>query len=469
MRRILFLIAGIGLSLTQHAQQKNFSTKDHGFVHSASKQYEWPTDPKVLKKLDEWQDRKFGIMFHWGVYSVPGISESWALCSEDKFTARRKRIRPGTTYGDFKKWYWGLADSFNPTKFEPSEWASIMKDAGFKYLIFTTKHHDGFCMFDSKYTDYNIAKGPYKDGKYSNVAYHLFDAFRQEGFMIGAYFSKPDWHCEDYWDPYLSTPTRNPNYDIKKYPEKWAKYQQYTANQIDELMSNYGSIDILWLDGGWVRKPQQSIKLDEIVDNARKKQPGLIVADRTVPGRNENYQTPELTIPKTQLNHPWESCITISNSWGWNPKPKLKSAAWVINTLAEVTTKGGCLALNVGPTGEGVIEEEVIKCLKTIGAWLKKNGTAIYATRPTPNYHSGNVWFTANKDKKTLYAIYTLPEGEDLPSTIEWEGNEPTGKMTLLQNGARVKYTCENGKVTVTLPKDLKKEALAFSFKVKQQ
>lgn len=100
---------------------------------------------------------------------------------------------------------------------------------------------------------------------------------------------------------------------------------------------------------------------------------------------------------------------------------------------------------------------------------VKENGTAIYATRPTPNYHSGNVWFTANKDKKTLYAIYTLPEGEDLPSTIEWEGNEPTGKMTLLQNGARVKYTCENGKVTVTLPKGLKKEALAFSFKIKKQ
>lgn len=140
-------------------------------------------------------------MFHWGIYSVPGISESWALCSEDRFTDRRKKILPGTTYGDFKKWYWGLADSFNPVKFEPAEWAEVMKDAGFKYLIFTTKHHDGFCMFDSKYTDYSIAKGPYKNGKYSNVAYHVFNAFRQQGFMIGAYFSKPDWHCEYYWDP----------------------------------------------------------------------------------------------------------------------------------------------------------------------------------------------------------------------------------------------------------------------------
>ena len=425
-KRLLSLIAGASLSFTIFAQG-NFATKDHGFVHGISKNYEWPTDPEVLKKLDQWQDLKFGIMFHWGVYSVSGISESWALCSEDRFTARRKKILPGATYGDFKKWYWGLADSFNPTKFNPTEWAAIMKDAGFKYLIFTTKHHDGFCMFDSKYTDYSIAKGPYKDSKYSNVAYHVFDAFRQQNFMIGAYFSKPDWHCEYYWDPALSTPTRNPNYDIKKSPEVWAKYQQYTANQINELMSDYGKIDILWLDGGWVRKDKgQDIKLDEIMDNARKKQPGLIAVDRTVPGRNENYQTPELRIPKTQLNHPWESNITLTNTWGWNPNPKYKSVNWVINSLTEVVAKGGCLVLNVGPTGEGIIEEEVIIRLKKVGEWLRKNGAAIYSTRITPNYNCGNVWFTANKDGKTLYAIYALPEGEELPEIIEWEGNEPS-------------------------------------------
>ena len=467
-KRLLSLIAGASLSFTIFAQG-NFATKDHGFVHGISKNYEWPTDPEVLKKLDQWQDLKFGIMFHWGVYSVSGISESWALCSEDRFTARRKKILPGATYGDFKKWYWGLADSFNPTKFNPTEWAAIMKDAGFKYLIFTTKHHDGFCLWPSEYTDYCIAKGPYKDSKYSNVAYHVFDAFRQQNFMIGAYFSKPDWHCEYYWDPALSTPTRNPNYDIKKSPEVWAKYQQYTANQINELMSDYGKIDILWLDGGWVRKDKgQDIKLDEIMDNARKKQPGLIAVDRTVPGRNENYQTPELRIPKTQLNHPWESNITLTNTWGWNPNPKYKSVNWVINSLTEVVAKGGCLVLNVGPTGEGIIEEEVIIRLKKVGEWLRKNGAAIYSTRITPNYNCGNVWFTANKDGKTLYAIYALPEGEELPEIIEWEGNEPSGKMTLLQNGKRVKYTCENGKVKVTLPQGLKNETLAFSFKVKK-
>lgn len=155
----------------------------------------------------------------------------------------------------------------------------------------------------------------------------------------------------------------------------------------------------------------------------------------------------------------------MSNTWGWNPKPKFKSAEWVINTLIEVTAKGGCFALNVGPTGEGVIEEAVIQRLKIVGEWLKKNGQAIYATRPTPNYHSGNVWFNASKDGKTLYAIYALPEGKELSEYIEWEGNEPKGKMTLLQNGKSVQYTSKNGKVKVTLPKGLKKEALAFKFR----
>ena len=129
--------------------------------------------------------------------------------------------------------------------------------------------------------------------------------------------------------------------------------------------------------------------------------------------------------------------------------------------------KGGCLALNVGPDSEGVIEDEVVKRLDQVGKWLDKNGEAIYATRITPHYHDGNVWFTANKDGKTLYAIYALPENENLPATIEWTGNIPGGRMTLLQNGKAVKYTCKDGKVTVTLPQGIRNETLAFRFKLK--
>ena len=191
------------------------------------------------------------------------------------------------------------------------------------------------------------------------------------------------------------------------------------------------------------------------------------MVDRTIPGRNENYQTPELTIPQKQLDNPWESCVTLTNAWGWRAKPKFKSATWVINTLVEVVAKGGCLALNVGPTPEGTIEEGTITRLKKVGQWLKTNGTAIYSTRTTPNYNCGKVWFTANKNGKTLYAIYTLSDNEALPKQIEWEGNFPKGKMTLLQNGKTVKYLCKKGKVIVTLPSDIKQETLAFSFSCK--
>lgn len=450
--------------------QKKFVPEKQTYVHESSEKYVWPTDNKVLEKLDKWQDLKFGIMFHWGIYSVPGIAESWALCSEDRwFTDRRREARPDlNNYGDFKKWYWGLSESFNPTDFEPSQWAKFMKEAGFKYLIFTTKHHDGFCMFDTKFTDYKITNGPYKNGKYSNIAYHVFDTFRKEGFMIGAYFSKPDWHNENYWDPFFATPTRNPNYNIQKYPQKWTKFKEFTANQIDELMSDYGQIDILWLDGGWVRKPDQDINLDKIIDDARIKQPGLIAVDRTIPGRNENYQTPELTIPKVQQPFPWESCITFSNTWGWNPNPKYKSVEWVINTLAEIVAKGGNFILNVGPDGKGNIDNIVYERLAKVGDWLKVNGEAIYNTRITPHYNSGNVWFTAGKENNTLYAIYALEEGKKLPSYIEWEGNEPNGKMILLQTGKRVKYNYNNGKVRIQLPENLRIEALVFRYKLKK-
>ena len=461
-RKLIFLLSLVFVCGIQ--AQTDFANGD---IHLKSKTYEWPTDPLVLKKLDKWQDLKFGIMFHWGIYSIPGITESWLLCSEDRFSERRRKVCDGMNYEAFKQWYWDLDRLFNPVQFEPSQWADIMQDAGCKYLIFTTKHHDGFCMFDTRLTDYKVTNTPYKNGKYSNVVYHVFDAFRQKGFMIGAYFSKPDFHHPDYWDPFWATPDRNPNYDLKKYPEKWENFKKFTAGQIDELMSDYGPIDILWLDGGQVRPPKYDIGLNEIVDNARKKQPGLLAVDRTVPGRNENYQTPEQSIPKEQLPNPWESCLTLGKTWGWAPNTVYKSAAWVINSLAEITAKGGCLALNVGPTPQGTIEEEAVKVLKDVGFWLRQNGEAIYATRTTANYHCGNVWFTANKDGKTLYAIYALPEGEELPATIEWEGNIPHGKMILLQNGKRVEYRCQANKVIVSVPEGMKNESLAFKFEVK--
>lgn len=457
-KKVLLNLALITASIGIQAQEVQ------GFVHQRSDSYVWPTEQDVLNKLDIWQDQKFGVLFHWGLYSVPGIVESWSICSEDEEWIPRDEK---WNYEDYKKWYWGLKDSLNPIKFNPDQWADVMQDAGMKYMIFTTKHHDGFCMYDSKETDFSIAHGAFKDNPRKDVARYVFDAFRKKDFMTGTYFSKPDWHCPYYWWPYYATPTRNVNYKIARHPERWAKYQQFTYNQISELMNNYGKMDILWLDGGWVAAPRQDVKIDNIVSMARKAQPGLIVVDRSIRGKNENYQTPERGIPKTQLPHPWESCITLSNDWGWTPNAPYKSPEKVIALLCEITAKGGCLLLGVGPTPEGIIEDEAVQRLHKVGEWLKVNGKAIYNTRTTPVYHDGNVWFTADKDGKTLYAIYILPEGEQLPETIEWSRNIPTGKLTLLQNGKRVRYSHKEGTVKVTVPKGIKNESLAFSFTIK--
>lgn len=436
-----------------------------GFVHGRSSSYEWPTEENVLQKLDKWQDMKFGVLLHWGLYSVPGIVESWSICSEDEEWIPRDTTME---YNAYKQWYWGLKDKFNPVQFDPAQWAKAIKAAGMKYAIFTTKHHDGFCMFDTRETDFSIAHGAFGNNPQKDVARHVFDAFRNEGLMTGAYFSKPDWHSEYYWWPYFATPNRNVNYKIQKHPERWVKFQQYTYNQLSELMHNYGALDILWLDGGWVAAPQQDIKMDKIARMAREAQPGLLIVDRTIHGKYENYQTPERAIPETQLPYPWESCITLSNDWGWVPNAKFKSPETVITNLIEIVAKGGCLLLGVGPTPEGIIEEEVVKRLQKIGDWLKTNGEAVYNTRITPEYHSENTWFTTSKDKKKIYALYALHDGENIPEVIEWEGNlpAPKSKMILLQTGKKVKYSCEGKKVKVYLPKGTVKcnESLAFVY-----
>jgi alpha-L-fucosidase len=451
-------------------------------LHHQSSTYQWPTDPSVKAKLDKWQDQKFGILIHWGLYSVPGIVESWSLCSEPWVDRDSTK-----TYDEYKQWYWGLKKDFNPVKFNPEQWAHAAKDAGMRYVVFTTKHHDGFCMFNTKQTDFNIATGPFASNPRADVAKYVFQAFRNQGFMVGAYFSKPDWHSQDFWWPKYATPDRNVNYDIRKYPWRWNHFKQYTYNQIKELMTSYGSIDILWLDGGWVRPLEtvndevrswgakipawsQDVDIPRIASMARETQPGLLVVDRTVPGPYENYQTPEQTIPDKALDHPWESCITLGNAWGWVQNDKYKSPTEVIHKLIEIVAKGGSLLLGVGPRADGTLEPSEIKVMKQIGDWMKINGDAIYGTRITTIYQDGNTFFTQSKDGKKHYALVCLSEGAAIPGNIEWTGNLPKkgAKMKLLSSGSYVKWTLEGNKVKVTIPASFIKRgecpALAFSY-----
>ena len=457
-----FKLMMLGLALSAGFTTQTQAQEAQSFVHQQSntEDYVWPTDPQVLTKLKHWQDQKFGVLMHWGLYSVPGIVESWSICSEDWIVRERK-----PTYEEDKAWYWSQKDSLNPVNFDPSKWADVMKKAGMKYMIFTTKHHDGFCMFDTKYTDFSIAHGPFGKDPRHNIAKEVFNAYRNKGFMIGCYFSKPDWHCKWFWNPYYATPNRRINYKKQQHPDWWQNYRKFTQNQLNELTTDYGNIDILWLDGGWITGDE--IGLDTILVDARKRNPGMISVDRTIRGKNENYQTPEQGIPAKQLDIPWESCITLSHAWGWTPNAKFKSPNKVIGILSEIVAKGGCLALGVGPKADGTLQPEVVNTLLKIGSWLNKNGQAIYSTVNAAHYNDGKVWFTADKNGKTLYAIYALEDGEKTPKTITWTENKPKGKLVLLQNGKSVKYTVKGNQVTVTLPSGLKNEPLAFKFNSK--
>ncbi len=452
-------------------------------MHPQSAEYQWPQDALVKQKLDKWQDQKFGIIIHWGLYAVPGIIESWALCSED-WIERDSTI----AYDDFKKWYWGLKKDFNPVNFDPESWAQVAQEAGMRYLVFTTKHHDGFAMFDTKQSDFKITDGPFKNHSKADVAKHVFDAFRKKDFMIGAYFSKPDWHTEYYWWPKYATANRNNNYDIRKHPWRWNQYKEFTYNQISELMHNYGRMDILWLDGGWVRPREtvneevlswgapipewsQDIDMPKIADMARKAQPGLLMVDRTVHGPFENYQTPEQRVPATQLSYPWESCMTLGGAWGYVPGDQFKTPARVIHTLIEVVAKGGSLLLGVGPKPDGTLPQEAVARLKEVGRWLNKNGAAIYETRATKTYQDGNTFFTQSKNGHVRYALVCLAENEVIPNEITWKQNLPKKGSVIrwLQTGEKVKWKLEGDAVRVYLPTTFIKAnnqlpALAFSF-----
>jgi alpha-L-fucosidase len=456
MKRSFLLLLMISVMATLAAQDEE-------------ERYVPETDPLVLQKLEEWQDMKFGLLMHWGPYSQWGIVESWSICSEDEGWCRRKN----PDYIEYKKQYEALKLSFNPVSFNPEKWAAAASNAGMKYVIFTTKHHDGFSMFDTKLTDYRITdkECPFSVNPRANVTKEIFDAFREEGFWTGAYFSKPDWHSEYYWWPNFATPDRNVNYSIKSYPERWEKFVEFTQGQIMELLGgDYGRVDILWLDGGWVRKmsdeqvmryrmssvdnyvrvQSQDIRMDELVEKAREKQPGIIVVDRAVSGKNQNYLTPENRVPEKALPYPWESCIIAGGGWAWVPDPKFMSGRHAVQLLVDIVVKGGNLLLNIGPAPDGTWPEGAYSLLEEIGEWMDIHSEAIYGTRAMAPYKDGKVCINRKGDN-TWYLFYLADEGEDMPESVTMNGlTIPAGaKVTMLGTGKRCRW--KNGTDSFTV------------------
>jgi len=462
MRSILLVICCLMLSFSTVFGQREEQT------------YVPDPNPAIQKRIGEWQDIKFGLLMHWGPYSQWGIVESWSICPEDEGWCVPDTVKD---YFAYKKHYENLGKTFNPIKFDPEKWAKAARGAGMKYVVFTTKHHDGFCMFDSKYTDYKITGKdcPFHTNPRADVTKEIFNAFRNEGLWVGAYFSKPDWHTPDYWWSHFPPLDRNVNYDPAKYPDRWNNFVKFTHNQVMELCSNYGKIDLLWFDGGWVQKSgpagerphvrgysikkrfDQDIKMDELVDEIRAKQPEAIVVDRAVPGKNQNYLTPENTVPDKLLPYPWESCIILGGGWSYSFNAKMRPTRDMIHMLTDIVAKGGNLLLNIGPGPDGTWYDEAYVRLKEMGEWLTVNGEAIYNTRPIAPYVDGQLRFTKGKEG-SVNVIYLLKENENLPSEIQVKGFVPEkgAKITILgKKGSSLKWKSNGLGFKVSVPESL--------------
>jgi alpha-L-fucosidase len=418
-------------------------------------------DPRVLAHLEKFQDWKFGLMMHWGIYSQWGCIESWPLVEADRW-ARPDDLRPwlerGRDFARFVHDYRALNSTFRPRHFDPARWAAAAKAAGMKYVVFTAKHHDGFCMFDTRQTDYRTthASCPFHTDPQADVLRAVLDAFRKQGFGIGVYYSKSDWHHPGYWDPALPHRDRNVNYDTHKYPEKWKTFVDFTHAVVEELMSGYGPVDILWLDGGQVRPPEQDIDMPRLAAVARRHQPGLIVVDRTVGGRYENYRTPEQEVPAQPLPGPWESCLTMGEQWSYKPGDHYKSPRTLVHLLVDIVSKGGNFLLNVGPDADGRFPVPAGERLEALGRWMRVNSPAIDGTRPIAPYKQGRVCWT--RKGQTVYLI-VLAEKDETGPPAQVKAASPGAVRSVRMLGAAepVSWKAGAAALTVDIPEGIRR------------
>lgn len=435
--------------------------------------YQYPSDPEVLKNLKEWQDMKFGLFMHWGAYSQWGIVESWSICPEDyPFTS----VRPhNKSYFEYVKEYENLITTFNPVKFDPDKWAKAAKNAGMKYVVFTTKHHDGFNMFDTKQTDYRItaANCPFHTNPRANVAKKIFDSFRKEGFMAGAYYSIADWHSNDYWWDYFPPLNRGLNYSAEKYLEKWERFKDFMYNQLGELTDGeYGKLGLMWFDLCDVLNAHPS-DWDRLAKLVRTNQPGIIMVARYSNGPYENYRTPEQEVPDKALDYPWETCMTMGNSWSFKPNDQYKSVHELVQMLVQIVSRGGNFLLNIGPGPDGDFDPVAYQRLKGIGDWMKINGEAIYGTKPIEPYHETKTVFT-QKDGD-VYAFY-LPGKEEMkmPEKVMIYSMKPVkgSRVYMLGYDKPLHWETKGAGFLIDLPKTLQtnpvcKDAWTFKFQTK--
>lgn len=324
---------------------------------------------RVLEGDHHWFDRaRFGLFVHWGLYSAKGFEPSWPLVGGSPAFPYGQDVTPEAYYADAERWV--------PPPGAPREWVQMAKAAGMTYAVLTTKHHDGFALFDSEHSDFSIARNaPGRD-----LVREFVDACHDQGLRVGLYYSLSDWHHRDYpaysgeWRPYPFLAYPRPDADT------WERFLADQRGQLGDLLTNYGQIDLLWFDGGWERKEDEwrSTELEAFI---RARQPGIVINDR-LPGVGD-YESPEQSLPTRAIDGWWETCLTMNHSWGPVAADlERKSVRNLLWLLGDVAGGGGNLLLNISPDGDGHVLDWQRERIEALGGWLARHADAVVGTEP---------------------------------------------------------------------------------------
>ena len=379
---------------------------------------------------EEFVDWGFGLFIHWGPVAQIGREISWPVRDASE---------------EFRKKYFSLYQTFDPVKFNPERWAKLAKGAGMQYVVFTTKHHAGFCMFDTEYTDYDIMHTPY--GK--DLTAHLAEAFRKEGIAVGWYYSPADWHYQ-YKTGMKGRYERGPA--VAKYKKPYGTHGltllEYERRQIEELLTNYGEIDLMWYDGNGTGLKEHTWRV----------KPDVFIA------RSE-IATPEQRLPSKPLGGPWETCMTMGRQWAYKPDDEYKSVTELVHNLVKIRAMGGNYLLNVGPKADGALPQPQVEILKGLAEWMDVNGEAIHGVRGWKTHREGDAWFTFKKDGSAVYAVLLeWPEGPEL--TMESLRRVPITGVRLLGAADKPEWSKSEEGLTVRLPTDRRPCRHAFTLKL---
>jgi len=420
---IVSSLAAIGQQMGEDEKKSMEKGNTHTAINNVTGGVSGPGSNLPPEKMQWWEDQKFGMFIHWGLYAIPATGE-WTMFNQ--------KI-PADEYAK-------LADQFNPRHFSADAWAKVAKDAGMKYMVLTARHHEGFALWNSpsSYNHYNS----WETAAHRDFVKEYTTACRKAGLHVGIYYSPLDWRFPGYFDP-------------KGLPENAALFKKQTYGQVEELMKNYGKIEILWYDGGWLAHKGtdadaawfwEPLKLNAMV---RSYNPDIVINPRS--GMAGDFQTNEGDGPVRGpiLPFPWEKCLNLNRtSWGYNKAQNVMPLKLIVDYLVNTVDRGGNMLLNVGPDADGVIPPAHVERLKEVGQWLVKNGEGIYGTRPGPFEPVDDYYGSTYKGNWIYIHLLNMPEGA---REIKLPASDKTIISCKILGESKAKFTQDQNGITISL------------------